>query len=172
MRAAATWETMLPVGGDDCDGDVVRTDILGAFSVGEITLSTLLGVLKDLDGHGLIIYEPDPDHLGPDGRPIYTFYSSYKNIFSTEEKVEDMEEDPPPPQDPPPPPLLIQQLAALIRPPRLCRPRDLMVQRWPAPVGVLAILELGNGNLVEDVVDLPLYLASIMLLHLNTSMWL
>jgi hypothetical protein len=47
-----------------------------------------------------------------------------------------------------------------------------MVQRWPAPVGVLAILELGNGNLVEDVVDLPLYLASIMLLHLNTSMWL
>ena len=87
MLAVATWEAMLPAGSEDYDGDVVRTDLLGDFRAGEITLFMLPGILKDCDGHGLVVYAPDPDHLGPDGRLIYTFYSSFKNIYCNEVKV-------------------------------------------------------------------------------------
>ncbi len=67
------------------DDDILCTYVWSLFKEGEISLDTLLDCLMELrDEFMLTIYDPEPLWLCPDGRPCFTIYSVFRDIWSTE----------------------------------------------------------------------------------------
>ena len=94
-QRATTWSEFGPVGEPDIDDDIVRTDIRALFREEEVTAEQLMECLQDLAVEGvLILYDPEPDRRTPDGRPAYTIYGAFNDVFTAERVVDsDADED-------------------------------------------------------------------------------